>query len=193
MAGKIRLGLPFRDSHWIRKLYEKAVAGFYRVTLSHHGWRVSSGKTISWPVSNGSEGVDRVLPKMEMDIVLDHPATSRRIVIDTKFTSIFTNTQYRTDILKSGYLYQIYSYLRSQEGNDDPFADNASGILLHPSIDVMVDETAMIQGHSIRFSTVNLSASSEMIRQQLLYFIAPFSPINNDRKIHIEENDNAIK
>ena len=37
--------LPARDTHWIRNLYEKAVAGFYEVVLSGKGWRVRPGET----------------------------------------------------------------------------------------------------------------------------------------------------
>ena len=50
---------------------------------------------------------------METDIELFHNDTGRKIVIDTKFTSLLKPTQFR-DALRSGYLYQIYAYLRSQ-------------------------------------------------------------------------------
>jgi 5-methylcytosine-specific restriction enzyme subunit McrC len=59
--------------------------------------------------------------------------SGQRIVIDTKFTSIVTSGWYREETLRSGYVYQIYAYLRSQVGRGDSFADCASG-LLHPSI-----------------------------------------------------------
>ena len=75
---------------------------------------------------------------------------------------------YREDTLRSGYLYQIYAYLRSQVGRGDALADCASGLLLHPSVGDTVDETVAIQGHSIRFATVDLTASPGEIRTQLL-------------------------
>jgi len=56
----------------------------------------------------------------------------------------------------------------SQVGCGDPRADNAGGLLLHPSIGEMVDETVVIQGHRIRFATVDLTASATEIRFQLL-------------------------
>ena len=102
------------------------------------------------------------------DILLDHPQTGRRVVIDTKFNAVVTQGWYREATLRSGYVYQIYAYLRSQEENDDPFAANASGLLLHPSIGDMVDESVVIQGHEIRFATVDLAASARDIRAQLL-------------------------
>ena len=84
------------------------------------------------------------------------------------FTSILTGGWYRDESLRSGYLFQIYTYLRSQAGRGDPIADRAEGLLLHPSVGEMVDETAVIQGHAIRFATVDLAAPSLTIRQQLL-------------------------
>lgn len=105
---------------------------------------------------------------MRTDVVLDHPAAGRRIVIDTKFTSIVTNGWYREETLRSGYVYQIYAYLHSQVGRGDSLADCASGLLLHPAIGQAVDETVVIQGQDIRFATVDLSASPADIRSQLL-------------------------
>ncbi len=95
----------------------------------------------------------------------------RRIVIDTKFTSIITKGQYREETLNSGYLYQMYAYLRSQENNGDPLAVNAAGLLLHPAIDEMMDESVVIQGHEIRFATVDLGAETGKIRRQLLQVV----------------------
>jgi 5-methylcytosine-specific restriction enzyme subunit McrC len=88
--------------------------------------------------------------------VLDHADAGRRIVIDTKFTSVVTRGWYREETLRSGYVYQIYAYLRSQEGNGDPLSANAIGLLLHPSVGDMVNESVVIQGHEIRFVTVEV-------------------------------------
>ena len=51
---------------------------------------------------------------------------------------------YRDESIRSGYLYQIYAYLRSQEGNGDVLSEHASGMLLHPSVGQAVDETVVI-------------------------------------------------
>ncbi len=163
--------IPARDSHWVRRLYEKAVGGFYEVVLSPKGWRVDAGRRIGWPVEQKTDGIDGILPAMQTDIVLEHTGAGRRIVIDTKFTSILARGRFREAILKSGYLYQIYAYLRSQEGNGHPLSKHAAGLLLHPSIGEMLDETALIQGHAIRFATVDLAASAHEIRSQLLQVI----------------------
>lgn len=101
----------------------------------------------------------------------------RQVDIDTKFTSIVTSGWYRDETLRSGYMYQIYAYLRSQVGCGDALADHASGLLLHPAIGQMVDETVLIQGHRIRFATVDLTASTADIRSQLLRFFDPIQSV----------------
>lgn len=167
-AGSKYFSLPDREVTWVRKLFEKAVAGFYKVVLFGQGWHVDAGKYIDWPIESKSPRIDKILPSMRTDIVLDHTGTRRRIVIDTKFNSVVTRGWHREETLRSGYVYQIYAYLRSQEGNGDTLATNASGLLLHPSIGDMINEAVVIQGHEIRFATVDLSASAREIRSQLL-------------------------
>lgn len=167
-AGRNVLNLPEREATWVRRLFEKAVGGFYEVVLQPQGWRVRCGGTLGWQIEQKTSGIHKILPTMRTDMVLDHATSGRRIVIDTKFTSIVTSGWYREETLRSGYVYQIYAYLRSQVGRGDPLADSASGLLLHPSVGDAVDETVVIQGHGIRFATVDLTASPGEIRSQLL-------------------------
>jgi 5-methylcytosine-specific restriction enzyme subunit McrC len=166
-AGVTPLAKPDRDEHWVRRLFEKAVAGFYALELKPQGWMVRAGLGLNWQVSTPSPGMEAILPSMKTDMVLDAP-NGRRIVIDTKFTSITTKNWYREESLRSGYLYQMYAYLRSQEQPeiDSPW-NAATGILLHPTIDKSFDETATIQGHQMRFVTVDLSQSPRIIRSAL--------------------------
>ena len=110
---------------------------------------------------------------MKTDVMLEQPELSRRIVIDTKFTAILTSGQYGKESLDSGYIYQIFAYLRSQEDDGDPLSASAWGILLHPSVGEMLDEAVVIQGHLIRFATVDLAADASAIRSQLLALVKP--------------------
>jgi 5-methylcytosine-specific restriction enzyme subunit McrC len=128
---------------------------------------------LGWQIEQMTTGIDKILPTMRTDVVLDHPASGRRIVIDTKFTSILTSGWYREETLRSGYVYQIYAYLRSQVGCGDLLAERASGMLLHPSVGAMIDESVVIQGHVIRFATVDLAAPARSIRSQLLRLVEP--------------------
>ncbi len=168
VAGDNALTLPDREEQWVRRLFERAVGGFYRVVLSPKGWRVATSGALAWQIDESTPGVNQILPSMRTDIVLDHRSSGRRIVIDTKFTSILKSGWYRDKTLSSAYLYQIYTYLRSQTGQGDSSADRAEGMLLYPSVGESVDEAAVIQGHRIRFMTVNLAADTSVIRAELL-------------------------
>ena len=171
--GQSRLPAPARDERWARMLFEAAVGGFYDTVLSPQGWTVRTGSVMNWQIESPTSGISLILPRMETDIVLespvlaDEPARSR-LVIDTKFTSIVGTGQYGNPTLRSGYIYQIYAYLRSQERQADPPSLTACGLLLHPSVGEEVDESATIQGHRIRFATVDLAADSKSIRSRLL-------------------------
>ena len=169
-AGPRPLPMPDREEHWARRLFERAVGGFYSTVLPSEHWRVRTGGALAWPIDWWTEGAREILPGMKTDIVLDDVVAGRRIVIDTKFTGIVTAGWRREATLRSGYIYQIYAYLRSQTGRGDRLADLAEGLLLHPAIGVAVDEAIRLQGHLIRFATVDLAADTEAIRRQLISF-----------------------
>ena len=172
-AGGMYLSSPDRDEIWARRLFEAAIGGFYGVVLSDCGWTTRTGTFVHWSVENATDGLMDLLPSMKTDIILERtdretPSAGRRIVIDTKFTSILTPSRYRNEAFRSGYIFQIYAYLRSQERIEDPHSLDAAGMLLHPSVGGDVRESAVIQGHEIRFVTVDLAASSREIRNRLL-------------------------
>ena len=180
--GPSRLPAPDRDNVWARRLFETAVGGFYDTLLSPQGWLVRTGSWIDWQIEEITTGMAAILPSMQTDIVLERPAAQgqdnrSRTVIDTKFTHILSKGQYGDPRIRSGYLYQIYAYLMSQECDSDPLSLNASGLLLHPSVDGDIDEAATIQGHLIRFATVDLAANSQAIRSRLLELADTGSPV----------------
>lgn len=167
-AGKGRLTRLDRDELLLRRIFEKAVAGFYRHELhGRDGWSVRPQATLRWQAELPTSGLMPLLPSMAADIVLQHEQ-SRRIVLDTKFTSIITSRPYGGAGFKSAHLYQIYAYLRSQAGCGDLLAEQAEGILLHPALDRHLDEAVTIQGHRMRFVTVDLTSSTKEMRAALL-------------------------
>lgn len=158
---------PTREAAWARILFERAVGGFYAVTLRPNGWKVHRGQRIHWPIKQRTARACEIMPGMQTDIVLEQ-GTTRRLVIDTKFTSIVSAGWYREETLRSGYIYQMYAYLQSQSGCGSLLADAASGLLLHPAVGESVDEAVRMQGHTIRFATVDLTGSAAQIRNALL-------------------------
>ncbi len=183
-AGGTLMVDPRRREAWMHRLFEKAVGGFYKVVLRPRGWQVKGGSRLEWPAENPSDGIMDVLPTMNTDIELVSPERDRKIVIDTKFTGSTTQSQYRKT-LKSGYLYQIYAYLRSQEKEADALSNTAEGLFIHPvtqaegamdeavADEEITDEEVTIQGHRIRFINVNLSGTTAAIRSSLLAATEP--------------------
>ena len=60
----------------------------------------------------------------------------------------------------------MYAYLRSQEDMDE-LARNAEGWLLHPATGASIDQTVCIQGHDIRFVTIDLMLPSKALLDTL--------------------------
>ena len=157
-----------RDETEFRKLFEKAIGNFFAAELQRdEGWRVYPGKRFEWPVVAPSPEINSYLPAMITDIIIENIQEDRRIIIDTKFTDVLTTSQFGKKRFKTGHLYQIYAYLRSQEQPDDPMSLCSDGILLYPSIGSGIDETALIQGHHIRFVTIDLASPSAEIMDRL--------------------------
>jgi 5-methylcytosine-specific restriction enzyme subunit McrC len=166
VSGSTALVAPEREERWVRLLFEKAVLGFARAELVPLGWSVRGSGPLHWQVTSKSDGLAAILPRMVTDIVLDPPLGGRRVVVDTKFASILESRLYGGSSLKSGYIYQMYAYVRSQEGLGVQW-DKTDGLFLHPAIGESVYEHAEIQGHSITFATVNLTGTTAAVRSEL--------------------------
>lgn len=156
-----------RDEVLLRKIFEKAVAGLYRHELhGRDGWRISAQKSLRWKVEQATAGMSNRLPTMAVDILLERG--SRRMVVDTKFTNALKPRRHGGVGFDSGHIYQLYAYLRSQAGAGDDMADTAEGILLYPAVDEVMDESVTLQGHRLRFVTVDLSLPTNEVRRSLL-------------------------
>lgn len=157
------------DVHLVRRLFEKAVTNALRIQLQPLGWQVKSGRKLNWPVARSSDDITQHLPGMKTDIELINTGQRRKLVIDTKFTNIFTDTQYKTEMLRSGYLYQLYAYLRTQEAELLVNGiEHSEGMLLHPLCGQSLDAYIDIQGHRMRLKTIDLMGSAEEFEKQLL-------------------------
>ena len=174
--GDVRSTRLDRDEALLRRIFEKAVAGFYRLELhGREGWTVSSQKALGWNVKDQSPGLAALLPGMYADVVLHRnlgaAGITRRVVVETKFTDALTTNPYEKDVFKNAHLYQLYAYLQTQTGLGEASADAAEGILLYPVVDQQIDEWAMIQGHRIRLATVDLAGSADKLRERLLKLV----------------------
>lgn len=166
-AGNSHAVVADADVHLVRRLFEKAVGNALRIQLQPLGWQVQQGRKLTWPLSGASEGITEHLPGMQTDIELVHPAQKRKLVIDTKFNHIFTASQYKAEVLRSGYLYQLYAYLRTQEAHTLGQGWCSEGMLLHPQCGQALDAYVDMQGHRMRMKTLDLMATAEDFERQL--------------------------
>ena len=105
---------------------------------------------------------------MVTDIILENEQEDRRIIIDTKFTNILTKSKFGDgQRFKTGHIYQLYSYLRSQERDNDSRSLISEGMLLYPAIGFDVDEAAELQGHLVRFATIDLALPTNTVVERL--------------------------
>jgi 5-methylcytosine-specific restriction enzyme subunit McrC len=164
-AGPKRLPGLDRDTLTLYRMFERFVANFYRSHLKD--WFVTAQHPLRWHTTKASQ----FMPAMVADLVLQHRRDGGTIVLDTKFTPN-SLTYGRSDklVFDSSHLYQMYAYLRSQEHLSDSLRA-ASGILLYPAVQWHLSESAELQGHTIRFETVDLSEPWKVIETKLMALI----------------------
>lgn len=160
-------GLDWSE-HGLRRLFEEAVRRFLAVHLRPEGWAVGK-QQLRWP-SSSTSSMGRLLPVMEADVVLEHRRDRRRIVLDTKFTTPLSHrSAHRGGGLRSEHLYQLYTYVRSQEGAVAT-GSRTEGVLLYPATEQVpaLDVTTDMHGHLFRVLTVDLAGSPGEIHAELL-------------------------
>jgi 5-methylcytosine-specific restriction enzyme subunit McrC len=118
---------------------------------------------IKW--DTGTEPATDLLPGMQVDMLLQ--GKGRTIILDTKYTVSFGQTYRERESLRSGHLYQLFSYLR----NAVPTYGCAEGILLYPAVGEAAEYRATLQGHRVRVATVDLNQPWPCIKEALLSLV----------------------
>ncbi|HTX94335.1 MAG TPA: hypothetical protein VME67_05545 [Mycobacterium sp.] len=153
------------DERLYRDLFQKAIRNYFTYTLDQHRWTVASTQ-LRFQHHSGDPGA-KLLPVMQTDTVLHDRLTDRRIVIETKFADALSDSRFGNVTIKSGYLYQLYAYVMSQSNIGQDISDRTEGVLLFVKVDSRepVDTVVNIQGHRIRFLSVDLTGEPERIRE----------------------------
>jgi 5-methylcytosine-specific restriction enzyme subunit McrC len=170
-AGRIDMPALRNDVKVHRKLFEAAVRGFFRYSLHGLGWEVGA-RVMRWSPPDAPQ--PPFMPVMKTDITLDHALHQRRIIVEIKFTDALEDRDGKTTI-STGYLYQLYAYLSSQTGRGDDALDAAEGVLLFVKTTGRddFDGEVKIQGHRLRFISVDLAAPPADIRARWMYCLQP--------------------
>jgi 5-methylcytosine-specific restriction enzyme subunit McrC len=165
-----------RDERKYRKLFESAVRGYLSFTLDSYEWTVGNPH-LKWPYKSVG-GADDLLPIMKTDIVITNVTQQRRVVIETKFKDAMVEHHGKTTV-NPDFVFQLYAYLRSQSGRGEAIYDNAEGVLLFVAANGRepVDRSVNIQGHRIRFLSVDLSGTPRAIRERWSLCAVPQQPL----------------
>lgn len=151
------------DSRQMGLLFEHFVRNFYRHHQDEIGFTVDR-EHIQWTWTALDELSRELLPQMKTDIRLRN--SSRKILIECKFTGLTKINQYDAQRLVSNHLYQLNAYLTHLPPSVEN--ENCEAILLYPS-----DGTTYSIGYSsgkrqIRIQTIDLSQHWRMIHQSLI-------------------------
>ena len=159
-AGATKL-MDFLDEQRMCRLYEKFILEYYR---KEHPEIKANASQIPWQLD---DDFGTMLPVMLSDIMLSKGSTT--LIIDAKYYSRTTQSQYGVNTLHSGNLYQIFTYVKNKDAayGDEPHT--VSGMLLYAQTDEVVQPNHVYQmsGNQISVRTLNLNLPFEEIKAQL--------------------------
>ena len=158
--GTTRL-MDFLDEQRMCRLYEKFILEYYRKEFPELS---ASASQIPWALD---DGIGEMLPVMQTDIMLT--SGSKVLIIDAKYYSHTTQSQYDVRTLHSGNLYQIFTYVKNKEAELADTTHEVSGMLLYAQTDesVQPSNTYRMSGNKISVRTLDLDCDFEDIANQL--------------------------
>lgn len=158
--GTVRV-MDFLDEQRMCRLYETFILEYYR---KEHPEITASASQISWQLD---DDVNDMLPIMQTDIMLRKD--DNVLIIDAKYYSHALQTRFDTHSIRSGHLYQIFTYVKNKEVELANKPHVVSGLLLYAKTDeaLFSDHTYKMSGNTISVKTLDLSGDFEQIKEQL--------------------------
>lgn len=168
--------MDFVDEQRMCRLYEKFILEYYRKEFPEI---TANASKIDWQLD---DGIGDMLPVMQTDIMLTY--NEKILIIDAKYYSHTTQSQYDTHTLHSGNLYQIFTYVKNKEVElaDRPH-DKVSGMLLYAKTDeaVLPDNDYLMSGNKISVKTLDLNCEFSRIAEQLNKIIEQYFDIKKEQ------------
>ncbi len=155
-----------RDDRKMNQLFEAFIRNFYRIEQKR--FPAVKKETILWKFEIEDTVSLHYLPRMETDITLEND--KEKIIIDAKFYRETMVLNYNKEKIKSANLYQLFSYLLNQEDGTSK-TQQATGILLYPTIENEYNFQFRFQQHLIQIRTINLNSNWRNISKTLLQII----------------------
>lgn len=154
--------LSFTDENMAR-LYEKFILEYYKY---HHPGLDPRSAQIPWALDDGNSDM---LPSMQSDIMLRNKQGDDILIIDAKYYSHTTQSQYGVHTLHSNNLYQIFTYVKNKDAILADKPHKVSGMLLYAATDesIQPDNTYFMSGNKITVKTLDLNKDFSAIQEQL--------------------------
>lgn len=153
--------MDFLDEQRMCRLYEKFILEYYRKEFPEITVNASQ---IPWQLD---DGLGEMLPVMQTDIMLSYK--EKVLIIDTKYYTHSTQSQFGIHTLHSGNLYQIFTYVKNKEVELETQPHEVSGMLLYAKTDetVFPNNTYHMSGNKITVRTLDLDCDFYHIKKQL--------------------------
>ena len=153
--------MDFLDEQRMNRLYEKFILEYF---AKEHPRLTVAASQIPWVLD---DGIGTMLPVMQSDIMLS--MGNEVLIIDAKYYSHTTQTQFDVHTLHSGNLYQIFTYVKNKDSDFRDKPHCVSGMLLYAATDeeIQPDNVYQMSGNKISVRTLNLDCDFNEIRKQL--------------------------
>ena len=162
--------MSFLDDQKMCHLYEKFILEYYRKEFKDI--KVSA-EHIQWNLDND---FNNMLPTMKSDITLKYE--NRVLIIDAKYYKNMMQSQYDVNTIRSGHLYQIFTYVKNMDANSEEAI--VSGMLLYAKTDEEIyypEQAYQMSGNTIEVKTLDLNKDFNEIRKQLDDIVARYLKI----------------
>ena len=159
-SGEYKLA-SFVDEQRMNRLYEKFILEYYAKECPQV---TATASRIPWALD---DGVGTLLPVMQSDIMLTKG--SKVLIIDAKYYTHTTQTQYDVHTLHSSNLYQIFTYVKNKDTEFGDQPHTVSGMLLYAATDeaIQPDNSYRMSGNKISVKTLDLNRNFSEIAAQL--------------------------
>lgn len=155
--------MDFLDEQRMNRLYEKFILEYY---IKECPQVTASASQIPWALD---DGIGDMLPVMQSDIMLKNKKDDTVLIIDAKYYSHTTQTQYDVHTLHSLNLYQIFTYVKNKDTEFIDKPHKVSGMLLYAATGEVIqpDNVYHMSGNKISVRILDLNKDFTEISAQL--------------------------
>lgn len=159
-SGEYKLA-SFVDEQRMNRLYEKFILEYYS---REHPEISANASQIPWVTD---DGFTTMLPVMQSDITLRKDNTV--LIIDAKYYTRTTQTNYDTHTLHSNNLYQIFTYVKNRDAEFGNTPHEVSGMLLYAATDeaILPNQRYKLSGNQVSVKTLDLNREFSDLASQL--------------------------